>query len=295
MLLENKYFKNIFFLGLAIAWLASASLAFAQEKPSLYQNSLPKDTDFDGLTDQGEVRIFFTNPALPDTDGDGYLDSAEVLMGSDPLDLHDPEVAFALQRGALEPKEIPWPWYIARTTGWAGYFLISILVILGISIQTRIVYKIIKPVSALAIHRFLGIALSVIILTHIISLLFDKYLKFTIIDVLVPLASPYRPLFVSLGIVGFYLFLAVIITSLFFRLKWPKLWRLLHYLTYPMLVLIFFHGVLSGTDAKLPLIERSYQVINVIAIGFMLFRLYRYWQKRQAAKSALMLEYEKTS
>lgn len=127
-------------------------------------------------------------------------------MGSNPLDLHDPEISFALQRGALEPKEIPWPWYIARATGLAGYFLIFIIVILGISIQTRVAYKIIKPVSALAIHRFLGIALSVIIFTHIISLLFDKYLKFTIIDVLVPLASPFKPIFMSLGIISLYFF-----------------------------------------------------------------------------------------
>lgn len=58
MLLKNKFFKKIFFPALAFVWLASASLVFAQDKPSLYQNSLPKDTDFDGLTDQGEVRLF---------------------------------------------------------------------------------------------------------------------------------------------------------------------------------------------------------------------------------------------
>lgn len=292
MLLKNKYFKKIFFLGLALVWLASASLVFAQDKPSLYQDSLPKDTDFDGLTDQGENQIFHTNPTLPDTDGDGYLDSAEVLMGSDPLDLHDPEIAFALQRGVSQPKEIPWPWYIARATGLAGYFLIFITVILGISIQTRVAYKIIKPASALAIHRFLGIALSVIIFTHIISLLFDKYLKFTIIDVLVPLVSPFKPIFTSLGIAGLYLFLAVIITSLFFRLKWPRLWRLLHYLTYPIFILLFLHGILVGTDTALPLMVYSYWITGIIAAAFIFFRLYRYWKKIQLAK---LQAYEKTS
>ncbi|MEK7130306.1 MAG: ferric reductase-like transmembrane domain-containing protein [Patescibacteria group bacterium] len=287
MLLKNNIRNKIIVLGLALFWLLPAPFAFAQGV---------KDTDFDGLTDQGENRIFLTNPTLPDTDGDGYLDSAEILMGSDPLDLHDPEVTFALQRGTAKPQEIPWPWYIARAAGLAGYFILFIMVILGISIQTRIAYKIIKPVSALALHRFMGIALSITMLAHIISLLFDKYLKFTIIDVLVPLVSPFKPVYMSLGIIGLYLLSAVIITSLFLRIKWPRLWRLLHYLTYPIFLLFFLHGVLIGTDTALPLMTYAYWITGLIASAFVFFRLYRYWRKIQLTDKILTAsQYEKVS
>lgn len=287
MPLKYNTYRKIFFWGLALVWFVLTPLALAQGV---------KDTDFDGLTDQGESRIFHTNSTLPDTDGDGYLDSAEILMGSDPLDSQDPAAAFALQRGVPKPQEIPWPWYLTRAAGLTGYFVLFLIMILGISIQTRVAYKIIKPASALATHRFMGIALSIVMSVHIISLLFDKYLKFTIIDVLVPLASPYRPLYVSLGIIALYLFLAVIITSLFFRLKWPRLWRLLHYLTYLIFFLLFLHGVLIGTDTALPLMTYSYWITGLIAAAFVFFRLYRYWRKIQLADKILTTtEYEKIS
>jgi len=43
------------------------------------------DSDNDGLTDDEEDNIWFTDPNNPDTDGDGYLDGDEVDNGYDPL------------------------------------------------------------------------------------------------------------------------------------------------------------------------------------------------------------------
>lgn len=44
------------------------------------------DTDSDGLTDDDEINIYFTNPNNPDTDGDGLNDGDEVnVHGTNPL------------------------------------------------------------------------------------------------------------------------------------------------------------------------------------------------------------------
>lgn len=43
------------------------------------------DTDGDGLFDQDEISVYFTNPQLADTDGDGTSDGEEVYFGTDPL------------------------------------------------------------------------------------------------------------------------------------------------------------------------------------------------------------------
>ena len=48
------------------------------------------DSDKDGLSDDQEVEVYFTNPWLPDTDGDGLKDSEEAssfgtVKPSDPL------------------------------------------------------------------------------------------------------------------------------------------------------------------------------------------------------------------
>ncbi|MDD3285128.1 MAG: hypothetical protein PHG95_00590 [Patescibacteria group bacterium] len=42
------------------------------------------DSDFDGLSDYEELRVYGTNPLNPDTDGDGYNDGDEVKNGYNP-------------------------------------------------------------------------------------------------------------------------------------------------------------------------------------------------------------------
>lgn len=43
------------------------------------------DTDYDGLSDYDEVRVYGTNPLHPDTDGDQMADGYEVQLGRNPL------------------------------------------------------------------------------------------------------------------------------------------------------------------------------------------------------------------
>ncbi len=42
------------------------------------------DSDYDGLLDEDEINIYFTDPNDPDTDGDGFKDSLEIQYGYSP-------------------------------------------------------------------------------------------------------------------------------------------------------------------------------------------------------------------
>ncbi len=53
--------------------------------PSGIQNITNLDSDNDGLTNEDEINIWFTELNNPDTDGDGYLDGEEVNNGYNPL------------------------------------------------------------------------------------------------------------------------------------------------------------------------------------------------------------------
>jgi hypothetical protein len=53
----------------------------------VYANNLP-DTDFDGVPDQDEIKVYYTDWQNPDTDGDGYGDWLELISGFSP---HNPQ------------------------------------------------------------------------------------------------------------------------------------------------------------------------------------------------------------
>lgn len=141
-----------------------------------------------------------------------------------------------------------WPWYLVRGSGLVASVLLAILIVSGIGQVTGHVFRFLEPIIAWATHRRLGLAFTVAVLIHIVSLLFDTYEKFTVTTLLVPFISNYRPLYVGLGILAFYALIAVIISSLFVADKYPKFWKLTHYLSYAVLGLVFLHALFAGTD-----------------------------------------------
>lgn len=266
----------IFFLMAASLSSPILSLAATVSYPTAV-----KDGDYDGLTDQGETQVYKTDPQNADSDGDGYLDGAEVLAGTDPL---VPEIVATplnpISETAGENTVSFWPWYFARASGIAAYILLFLLIVTGGGIKTSWSFRFISPTIAWLNHRYLGIALTFSVIVHLVSLLVDKYLKFTIIDILVPFVSTYKPIFLSLGIIGFYMLIAVIITSIFSINKFPKAWRLIHYLTYPMFIILFIHGYFTGTDTPYILIQLMYLITGIIFSLFCLYRLYFFYKQQ---------------
>ncbi|MFA5886916.1 MAG: ferric reductase-like transmembrane domain-containing protein [Patescibacteria group bacterium] len=236
-----------------------------------------KDSDYDGLTDQGEIQIYKTNPQNPDSDSDSYLDGAEILAGTNPLDPNSPQIVSTTDLN-LSKTSVPatslWPWFVARASGIVSYLLLFLLIVSGSGIKTSSLFRLVSPTTAWLNHRYLGIALTFSTLIHLGSLLTDNFLKFTVIDILVPFISSFKPLYLSLGIIGFYLFLAIIIFSIFYMNKLPKIWRVLHYLTYPAFIILFIHGYFIGTDTTTNLMQLIYLTTGIIVALQFSYRLY---------------------
>jgi sulfoxide reductase heme-binding subunit YedZ len=101
-------------------------------------------------------------------------------------------------------------------------------------------------------HNWTGwIALAAVVL-HAGALLFSTDPPFRLYDVLVPIESPVQPLPNSLGALGFFLVLIVVVTS------WKPvrtalgrhLWKPIHYTTYAAAAVFFTHGVIADPLLK---------------------------------------------
>ena len=101
-------------------------------------------------------------------------------------------------------------------------------------------------------HNWTGwIALAAVIL-HAGALLFASDPRFRLYDVLVPITSPVQPFSNTIGALGFYLLLIVLITS------WKPvraaigrhLWKPIHFLTYAAAAVFFVHGVIADPELQ---------------------------------------------
>ncbi len=235
----------------------------------LYRDGAPRDSDMDGLTDQGETQIFLTDPNNRDSDRDSFLDGTEVLVSTNPRDAKDPQITAP----TVLTSSTPWPWYFARASGIIGYLLLFLLTLSGVGITTGYLFNLFGPIIGWRIHRTIGITLIVSIVIHLLALYLDKFINFSFADLLIPFHSGYKTIYLSLGIIGLYLFIVITLTSLILIVSKYKFWRLLHYLTFPTFVALFIHGVFIGTDSSTLVMQIVYWSTGIsVALAF-IYRL----------------------
>lgn len=178
-----------------------------------------------------------------------------------------------------------WPWYVTRASGLVAGFSLIILMLSGIGQITGHTFKILDPLTSWASHRALGIAFSVSVLVHIFSLLFDHFIPFNLLQLLVPWVSAYKPVilfgihlgsaYVAFGIVSFYLTLLITLTSLFWINSHPKTWKFLHLTSYIVIGLVFVHALFLGTDLAKGVFRWVWLAVNAGVLFGMLARLKR--------------------
>jgi hypothetical protein len=77
---------------------------------------------------------------------------------------------------------------------------------------------------------------------------------FGLASVLVPFASHWHPLAVAWGIAAMYMLAAVEVTSLLRRRIGQRVWRMVHFLSFPLFVSSTVHGLSAGTDSARPMV-----------------------------------------
>ena len=162
-------------------------------------------------------------------------------------------------------------WYVARSGGIVAWALLAASMFWGVALSSRFLGKKPKPNWMLDLHRFLGGLAVVFTAIHVVALIADSYVTITVVNVLVPFTGNYRVSQLAWGIVAMYLLLAVEVTSLLRRRLGKKLWRGVHYLSFPLFFVSTVHLLLSGTDrTTLPLRIGVLATVAVVCVATML-------------------------
>ncbi len=139
-------------------------------------------------------------------------------------------------------------WFLARASGIVAWVVLGLAVVFGLVLATRLVAGRHVRRWVVDMHRFLGGLGITFTLVHLAALVADNYVHFDLADLLVPMASEWRPLPVALGVVAFWFLLAVQVSSLAMRRLPRRVWRTIHLASYGSFGLATAHGLAAGTD-----------------------------------------------
>lgn len=140
-------------------------------------------------------------------------------------------------------------WYAARAAGVVAYCLLTSGVLVGVLLAGRARLPRWPQFAVTDVHRFVGLLTGAFVALHVYMLLLDRYVHTSLVAVLVPGVSGYRPLWVALGTVALELLAAVAISNLLRKRLGHGRWRRIHYLTFAVWAAATAHGIGAGTDA----------------------------------------------
>ena len=94
-----------------------------------------------------------------------------------------------------------------------------------------------------------------------------------LVDIVVPFAAAYRPVWLGLGTLALDLIAALMITSLVRQRLGARAWRAVHWLAYAAWPAAFLHGLFTGTDAGEPWMRAVAVACAVTVSAALIWRL----------------------
>lgn len=256
-------------------FLLCTALAFAFWLNAPISQAALQDSDLDGLTDTSEASVYQTDPIKADTDNDGISDGQEVIEHTNPLDSSDSPLNQWQERSQgliANPDSIFW--YIGRASGILAFILLSIVVINGLLMTTRLAIKFLPPALNYEAHTFFSWAAVFVTLLHGSSFAFDHFIRMHWFEIFIPFTFVREQTSalgfslqwaVGFGTLALYGILFLVITSHFKNKIIPfKIWRIFHFASFLTYLLFLMHGITAGTDSK------EWWMITLYAFSFVL-------------------------
>lgn len=176
-------------------------------------------------------------------------------------------------RAASPATANPLLWYVTRAAAVSAYVTLTLTVALGISRSLARVARLRVSWVLDESHQYLALLTAAFIVLHLLSLVFDPLIPFSVLDVLLPLSQPYRPIPVDLGVLALYALAIVLLSSWLRRWLAYARWRALHYVSFVAFVLVTTHGLLAGSDAGQTWMRLVYVAASLGIGGLVVMRL----------------------
>jgi sulfoxide reductase heme-binding subunit YedZ len=159
--------------------------------------------------------------------------------------------------------------YLARSSGIVAAVLAVASLVWGFLFSARETGNRLRPAWWLDLHNWLGGIALLFTGVHIGALLIGNDYGITLKEVLVPGAAKYQTGDIAWGVLAFYMFTVIVVTSWRPVKKFisRKVWYAIHLVSLPAIVLMFVHGYSSGPDNT----ARWFKIGTVALVGLALY------------------------
>ena len=170
-------------------------------------------------------------------------------------------------------------WYITRSAGLLAYLLLWLSTAWGLAVPSRILNGVLHGSFTFDFHEFISLLAIGFTAVHVGILLFDSYVPFSLLQLMLPFIADYQPLWTGIGIISLYILLLVTITFYLRGRIGMKTFRSIHLLSLLGYLGAALHGYMAGTDSPLPAVQLLYGS-TFLSIVFLL----TYWLVEQATR-----------
>lgn len=178
----------------------------------------------------------------------------------------------------------PTLWYVTRAAAVSAYVLLLVVVDLGM--LRSMARELSVRVSWLLdeVHQFISLLAAGFVALHLLALLFDPFIRFSLLNLLLSLDQPYKRIAVDLGVIALYALAVVLASSWLRRRMSQRTWRGLHYASFAVFFLVTLHGLLAGSDAGQPWMHALYVGAAASVLFLVVARLFA--QPRERTQGA---------
>jgi predicted ferric reductase len=164
-------------------------------------------------------------------------------------------------------------WFLSRSSGIVTWALLAATTLWGIFLSTRMLKPYDRPAWLRDLHTWLGTLTLLGTGVHILAIMADSYVQFSVKDILVPMSATWKPLALAWGIVSMYMLLAVQISSWAMKKIPRKLWRAIHFLSYGLFATTSIHSLSAGTDRSALLYQGFSIALITLVLGAIAIRI----------------------
>lgn len=162
----------------------------------------------------------------------------------------------------------PFMWYATRAAAVSAYILLTLTVLMGLARSLARVARVRVSWLVEENHQILAVITAVFVALHLLTLLLDPLIPFSLINLVVPVGEPYSPIAVGAGVIALYGMVAVLLSSWLRRRMSYGVWRTLHYASFVTFLLVTAHGIFAGSDTSEPWMILVYLVsAGLVGLG----------------------------